>query len=250
MRRDQRPNPSRLHARPRNDQESFGAGGDYRGDRDFGGFSDQDYGSQGYSGQGYGDRSYGDPDYGGQTYSRRGGRGPRGDYADGPTPGVTHFDARDDGHRESYARHGRGYGDQGFGGLAYGDHGSAPASSGIGQGYGGQNYDGMGRPQQTPAYMTSQRGVGPKGWKRTDERIHEDVCERLADDHHLDASDIDVTCSDGVVTLSGRVKNRRDKRHAEDIAASARGVHDVVNQLTLAQTRRPDREDEDAGRST
>jgi hypothetical protein len=52
--------------------ENFGAGGDYRGDREFGGFSDQDYGSQGYSGQGYGDRSYGDPDYGGQTFARRG----------------------------------------------------------------------------------------------------------------------------------------------------------------------------------
>jgi hypothetical protein len=51
--------------------ENFGAGGEYRGGRDFGGFTDQDYGSQGYSGQGYGDRSYGDPDYGGQTFARR-----------------------------------------------------------------------------------------------------------------------------------------------------------------------------------
>lgn len=52
-------------------QENYGGGGEYRGELDFGGFSDQDYGSQGYSGQGYGDRSYGDPDFGGQTYSRR-----------------------------------------------------------------------------------------------------------------------------------------------------------------------------------
>src|SRR5687768_11448899 len=54
------------------EQENYGGGGDYRGDLDFGGFSDQDYGSQGYSGQGYGDRSYGEPDYGGQAFARRG----------------------------------------------------------------------------------------------------------------------------------------------------------------------------------
>ena len=51
-------------------EENYGGGGEYRGELEFGGFSDQDYGSQGYGGQGYGDRSYGDPDFGGQTYSR------------------------------------------------------------------------------------------------------------------------------------------------------------------------------------
>lgn len=66
--------------------ENFGAGGAYRGDREFGGFSDQDYGSQGYSGQGYGDRSYGDPDYGGQAFARRGG-GDGSDGSDGGVPG-------------------------------------------------------------------------------------------------------------------------------------------------------------------
>jgi hypothetical protein len=50
--------------------ENIGGGGDYRGNREFGGFSDQDFGSQGYSGQGYGDRSFGDPDYGGQAFAR------------------------------------------------------------------------------------------------------------------------------------------------------------------------------------
>lgn len=36
------------------------------------------------------------------------------------------------------------------------------------------------------------KGKGPKGYQRSDERIKEDVCDRLSDDDYLDASDIDV----------------------------------------------------------
>ncbi|KFN50170.1 hypothetical protein P873_07995 [Arenimonas composti TR7-09 = DSM 18010] len=130
------------------EDENFGAGGDYRGERDFGGFSDQDYGSQGYSGQGYGDRSYGDPDYGGQTFARRGG-GEQGDdgaqAAEPQAPELAEGTCGFAHHSAAYADHGRGYGDQGFAGLTYGDHGSAPADAGRGQGFGGQNYDGKGR---------------------------------------------------------------------------------------------------------
>jgi hypothetical protein len=79
------------------DQESFGGGGDYRGELDLGGFSDQDFGSQGYSGQGYGDRSYGDPDYGGQTFARRTGDEAGADTDAGAAPGEVEASIRRSG---------------------------------------------------------------------------------------------------------------------------------------------------------
>lgn len=75
------------------------------------------------------------------------------------------------------------------------------------------------------------RGRGPKGYRRSDERIKEDVNDRLTDDAMIDASDIEVEVKDGEVTLSGKVDNRRIKRYAEDIVESIPGVRDVENKL-------------------
>ncbi|HLH21563.1 MAG TPA: BON domain-containing protein [Chloroflexota bacterium] len=79
------------------------------------------------------------------------------------------------------------------------------------------------------------RGVGPRNYRRSDERIHEDVSDRLCDDPHIDASDITVAVHDGVVTLSGSIPTRRQKRLAEDTAESVSGVWDVNNQLRVTQ---------------
>ena len=62
----------------------------------------------------------------------------------------------------------------------------------------------------------SNRGKGPKGFKRTDERLQEDISQRLSDDHELDASNIEVTVRNGEVTLQGTVTERRAKRLAEE----------------------------------
>jgi osmotically-inducible protein OsmY len=78
-------------------------------------------------------------------------------------------------------------------------------------------------------------GRGPRNYKRSDERIREDVNDRLTDDYYLDASDIEVGVNDSVVTLTGRVDNRSDKRRAEDIAESVSGVTEVTNQLRLGR---------------
>ena len=53
------------------------------------------------------------------------------------------------------------------------------------------------------------RRRGPKGYKRSDERIQEDVNDRLADDPYVDASDIEVSVSGGEVNLSGTVEDRQ-----------------------------------------
>ena len=80
-------------------------------------------------------------------------------------------------------------------------------------------------------------GRGPKGYKRSDERIHEDVCEVLARHPGIDASEIEVQVKDGHVYLRGEVDSRFTKRRAEDVIDHISGVHDVQNELTVI---RPD----------
>lgn len=79
------------------------------------------------------------------------------------------------------------------------------------------------------------RGRGPKGYKRSDERIREDVSDRLYDDSYVDASDIDVTVSGGEVTLAGTVDSRDARRRAEDVAERVSGVTYVQNNLRVAR---------------
>ncbi|WP_448207387.1 BON domain-containing protein [Azospirillum sp. sgz302134] len=79
------------------------------------------------------------------------------------------------------------------------------------------------------------RGRGPRGYSRSDERIREDVSDRLTDDPYVDASDIELTVSGGEVTLSGTVDDRRVKRRAEDIAESVAGVRHVQNNLRVGR---------------
>ncbi|PKR89124.1 hypothetical protein CXZ10_11460 [Pleomorphomonas diazotrophica] len=79
----------------------------------------------------------------------------------------------------------------------------------------------------------SFRGKGPKGYVRSDERIKEDVSDRLSDDDTLDASDITVEVSGGEVTLTGYVDSRQAKRTAEDCAEQCAGVRHVQNNLRV-----------------
>jgi hypothetical protein len=75
-------------------------------------------------------------------------------------------------------------------------------------------------------------GRGPKGYKRSDERIREDVSERIARSA-IDADDVEVRVESGVVTLTGFVQHRDDKRALEDIADDVFGVDEVQNQLRI-----------------
>ncbi len=79
-------------------------------------------------------------------------------------------------------------------------------------------------------------GRGPRGYRRSDERIREDVNERLTDDWRVDASDIEVSVDNGLVTLAGSVGSRAEKRRAEDVAESVSGVMDVSNQLRVGSS--------------
>lgn len=96
------------------------------------------------------------------------------------------------------------------------------------------------RPEEDPRHSIygragGHRGKGPKGYARSDERIREDLCERLAEDDAIDAGEVTVEVRDGVVTLEGSVEQRWMRHRIEDIAAACHGVGDVANHLRVAR---------------
>ena len=90
--------------------------------------------------------------------------------------------------------------------------------------------------ESTNARTGGHRGRGPKGYVRSDERIHEDIVERLTDDHEIDASDVSVQVQDGEVTLTGTVHDRHMKFLIEERVAACGGVKDIHNRLRSTRT--------------
>jgi hypothetical protein len=88
-------------------------------------------------------------------------------------------------------------------------------------------------------------GRGPKNYTRSDERVRDDVNDRLTEDPDLDASEIEVKVNNCEVTLSGTVDSRQAKRRAEDCADYVPGVRHVQNNLRVQsreeETTRPSR---------
>ena len=82
-------------------------------------------------------------------------------------------------------------------------------------------------------------GRGPKDYQRSDERIREEICDRMTDDDSLDPSDITVQVARGEVTLTGTVQSRYQKRRAEDLVESSSGVRDVTNNIRVAREQEP-----------
>jgi hypothetical protein len=76
-------------------------------------------------------------------------------------------------------------------------------------------------------------GKGPKGYKRSDDRIREEVCDCIARQGHIDASDVEVKVESGTVVLTGTVGQRHHKRVLEQMVERLHGVDDVKNELRL-----------------
>ncbi len=74
-------------------------------------------------------------------------------------------------------------------------------------------------------------GYGPRNYRRSDDRIRDDISDRMWSDGELDAGGITIGVDEGVVTLDGTVDSRWAKRRADDIAWSVPGVIDVVDNL-------------------
>ncbi|HZI25341.1 MAG TPA: BON domain-containing protein [Chryseolinea sp.] len=98
--------------------------------------------------------------------------------------------------------------------------------------------DAQRRRERDRRQSVQHKGKGPKGYSRSDERIKEDINDRLSDDVFVDASEIEVTVNQGEVTLSGTVDTRTAKRRAEDLAEEVSGVKNVENRLRLASSQR------------
>jgi osmotically-inducible protein OsmY len=160
---------------------------------------------RGYSGEGYlGTRYRGSPR--GIDYERNWGNEARNDY----------------GERDYYGR------------REYGDY-SRRGAQGSEIDYEMNDYrSGMRDISSDTEESVGYRGRGPRNYKRSDERIREDVCQALTIDARVDASDVEVTVENGEVTLSGTVQSRPQKRRAEDIAESVSGVIYVHDTLRVA----------------
>lgn len=167
-----------------------------------------------------GDRYRGERDYGreGRGFTERAGDEVRSWFGDEEAERRRRFDER--ARRERGRDYGPGY-EQEWGDYAYrGESGTSI------YGYGTEGYP-------RPYVRGEFTGRGPKGYQRSDARIHEDVCDRLADAPEIDASEIDVKTNNGEVTLSGSVNDRSQKRRAEDLIENVSGVREVHNNLRV-----------------
>jgi hypothetical protein len=127
------------------------------------------------------------------------------------------FRWRDEGGPRSFSSGSQEFGPQGYGG-------------GYGQArYGAREWTGT-EAWRVPGPFT---GWGPRGYQRSDERIREELNDRLTAHGFIDATDIECRVFNGEVTLSGSVDSREAKRAAEDVAAAIQGVHDVHNNLRV-----------------
>lgn len=118
-------------------------------------------------------------------------------------PGRAHDDytpRQDDGHAFGFVRHQRHYDDRDW--------------------YGRRGESGF-------------RGLGPDGYRRSDTRIREDVCDRLTEADAIDARGIRVTVSGGRVALEGHVRSPRMRQAAGDCAHGCAGVLRVENALRI-----------------
>lgn len=162
------------------------------------------------------DREYGDRDYGWRSEGRDRNWGPSGDYDTGYTPdrGYRAYPAatRHDYTRPEYTEYGR-------------------------ETYGGP----YGRERSRTREWSSEgwrvpgphAGRGPRGYQRSDDRIREELNDRLTAHGLIDATDVECHVQGGEVTMTGFVDSRAAKRAAEDLAEDINGVREVHNQLRV-----------------
>ncbi|MBG9377285.1 BON domain-containing protein [Panacibacter sp. DH6] len=130
--------------------------------------------------------------------------------------------------------YGSNYGTSGDGyNNRYGNAGQPSQGSRFNQGSPYGNSYGNNSQQGTGGMYGGHRGKGPKGYERSEQRIKEDISDRLMDDDDIDASEIDITVKAGEVTLTGTVSDKQTKRRIEDMIESMSGVKNVQNNLRV-----------------
>lgn len=219
-RSDEEGGPQSLYGQGRRPEEPWrpGQAGYSEGAQYGGGYQERQPGPTNYR-RSTGYRGYGSPDWSGQGLGYSGSR-----------PGGLQSSNFDRGSEEF------GGGRQGYAGTF---------GFGYGSGWtGSARYGGGG---MTPRGRFS--GKGPKGYSRSDDRITEDVCDRLEQHGEIDASNIEVRVESGEVTLEGTVDDRWTKRLAEDTVEDCPGVKEVHNRLRVQSPGEAGRSQSQSGRS-
>lgn len=147
-------------------------------------------------------------------------------------------------HRTPSAEGGYSGGMQELGGRSYGGHGSTGDYGYGARGHYGESQFGGGDAHQSPEEYWAQNfgwmrpperafRRGPKGYRRSDQRLLEDLCETIASAGHLDASEVTVDVQDGRVRLEGTVPARCMKHAIEDLADTCPGVQEIDNRIRV-----------------
>ena len=77
------------------------------------------------------------------------------------------------------------------------------------------------------------RGVAPKGYTRSDDRIRDEVCDELTRHPDVDPSRLTVNVQKGEVTLEGSVDALWARQLVDGIATACVGVRQVHNRLRV-----------------
>jgi osmotically-inducible protein OsmY len=184
------------------------------------------YGS-GDFGYEYGSR--GEPSFG-SGYDD-GTRSPRyfgmGNYGEGGSHFTGGYDQRGQSRGSSYSSGGDDYGYQGSSRYRGGESGHRGDYSDRGESYRGESRS------ERPGLLQRLFKRGPKGYQRSDERLREDISERLMQSTHVDSSEVTVNVVSGKVTLEGTVPDRYMKHYIEDLVDACPGVQDIDNRVRV-----------------
>jgi osmotically-inducible protein OsmY len=243
-------------------ESGFGGSDDWRrGERDFG--------RQEWNRGDFGSGNYGRGDFGREDWRSGGGYGYGGTGYGGGSTGRDYGFSRDDypSSRSSYGGRSGGFDEAGWGsgsGSSFYDRDfsgrgsfsgeSRSSGSGWRDRSSGSGWRDEGRDRNQRGFLDrasdevaswfgdreaerrreqDHSGRGPKGYSRSDDRIREDINDRLTDDPFVDAMDIEVTVSGAEATLTGFVPSRDQRRRAEDIVERISGVTHVQNNIRV-----------------
>lgn len=202
--------------------QGYGYGSQWRGGSPAPGQGGQSHGGYGRSEGSYGTQGQGQG-YGGQTgtqgYYR--GEAPRGGpgYGSYGSTGEYGFGSElPGGARQPIYYRQAGYGRAGYGESNFG-HGGYPGMPGGSAGAPARG----GRPRV------------PRHYRRSDERICDELYGRLVQQDHIDAGDVSIDVRDGRVILEGSVPERRMKHAIEDLAEGCAGVQDIDNRIRVVR---------------
>lgn len=143
--------------------------------------------------------------------------------------------------RSGQGDYGRGYGLGRSGQRGFGRGSRAPYSEHYGLGRGGYGTSEWGKDYGNARRMNEpleRYRPGPKGYTRTDDRIREEISERLRFAYEIDSSEVSVGVKDGKVTLEGTVPERRMKHAIEDIADRCSGGQEIENNVRVSRESR------------